>query len=115
MESLFIVFFLFFQIGQLTSPLKVRCDSTEHLTFADTAVNNRDNPTILGVQLKASKADPFRSGVDVFVGKSGNDLCPVIAMVNYIVPCSTRQQRWRVVCLPGQEVAYQREPGGSDS
>ena len=59
-------------------------DSDEHLTFADVVVNDRDNPTILQVHLKTSKTDPFRSGVDVFVRKTGNDLCPVTAMVNYL-------------------------------
>ncbi len=29
--------------------------------------------------------DPFRVGVDVFVGKTGGQLCPVTALVDYLV------------------------------
>jgi integrase len=90
MAACTLCFFGFFRSGKLTSPSEVRCDSTEHLTFADIAVNDRDSPTILRVHLKASKTDPFRSGVDVFVGKTGNDLCPVLAMVNYLAKRGSR-------------------------
>ena len=82
-------FFGFFRSGELMSPSEVLCDSSEHLTFADIAVNYRDNPTILRVHLKASKTDPFRSGVD---DKTGNDLCPVAAMVNYLARRGSRHQ-----------------------
>ena len=37
------------------------------------------------VKLKASKTDPFRVGVDMFVGKTGGPLCPVTDMVDYLV------------------------------
>ena len=83
-------FFGFFRSGELTSSSEVHSDPDEHLTFADVAVNDRDNPTILRVHLKTSKTDPFRSGVDVFVGKTGNDLCPVTAMVNYLARRGSR-------------------------
>ena len=83
-------FFGFFWSGELISPSEDHFDSAEHLSFVDIAVNDRDNPTILRVHLKASKTDPFRSGVDVFVGKTGNDLCPVTAMVNYLARRGSR-------------------------
>ena len=34
---------------------------------------------------KASKTDPFRAGVDIVVGRAGNALCPVVAVVNYLL------------------------------
>lgn len=42
------------------------------------------DPQILKVRRKASKTDPFRVGVDVFVGKTGNSLCSVSAMMAYL-------------------------------
>lgn len=83
-------FFGFFRSGKLTSPSEVHSDPDEHLTFTDIAVNDRDNPTILQVHLKALKTDPFRSGVDIFVRKTGNDRRPVTAMVNYLARRGSR-------------------------
>ena len=35
--------------------------------------------------IKASKTDPFRKGVAVYLGASGAELCPVAAVLNYMV------------------------------
>lgn len=40
------------------------------------------------VRLKVSKADPFRKGVDIVIGKTGNKLCPVSAMMEYLAMSS---------------------------
>ena len=55
-----------------------------HLTFRDVAVDNVKAPSLIQICLKASKTDPFREGVDVYVGKTGNDICPVSAMTAYL-------------------------------
>ncbi len=44
-----------------------------------------NHPTVVRVKLKASNMDPFRVDVDEFVGKTGGPLCPVTAMVDYLV------------------------------
>ena len=77
-------FFGFFRSGELTSPSENSFDPSVHLSFQDIAVDDKDNPTVLRVHLRASKTDPFRTGVDVYVGKTGDELCPVTAMVNYL-------------------------------
>ena len=33
---------------------------------------------------KQSKTDPFRRGIDLFMGRTGNDLCPVAALLAYL-------------------------------
>ena len=43
------------------------------------------DPQVLQVHLKASKTDPFRTGVDVFVGRTKCKLCPVAAVLSYMV------------------------------
>ena len=40
---------------------------------------------MIKVHLKVSKCDQFDQGVDVFVGRTEDDLCPVVAVLNYIV------------------------------
>ena len=39
----------------------------------------------LEVVLKASKTDPFRKGVSVFLGRNDTALCPVAAVLDYMV------------------------------
>ena len=34
--------------------------------------------------IKQSKTDPFRRGIDLFMGRTGNDLCPVAALLAYL-------------------------------
>ena len=36
------------------------------------------------MHLKSSKPDPFRKGVQLYLGKTGTNLCPVTAMVAYL-------------------------------
>ena len=73
-----------FRSGELTVPEGTRFDDATHLTLGDLAVDRREYPSILQVCLKASKTDPFRRGVDVCVGVTGNRLCPVKAMLAYL-------------------------------
>ena len=77
-------FFGFFQSGEVTVPSDSAFDPSAHLTFEDVSVDQITDPRVLKVHLKTSKTDPFRKGVDVFVGKTGNELCPVAAMLSYL-------------------------------
>ena len=77
-------FFGFFKVGELTMQSETSFDLSANLSFADVAVDDCKNPTLLQIHLKASKTDPFRSGVNVFVGESGNELCPIRAMTEYL-------------------------------
>ena len=42
------------------------------------------SPSVLAVTLKQSKTDPFRAGVRIFMGRTGNLLCPVAAVLAYL-------------------------------
>lgn len=60
-------------------------DPGSHLSLNDIAVDNNPAATsILQVHLKVSKTDPFRKGIDVYIGHTNNDLCPVAAMMAYL-------------------------------
>ena len=47
-------------------------------------VDSKYNPSLLRVHIKASKADPFRKGIHIFIGSTENDLCPIKAMLAYL-------------------------------
>ena len=41
-----------------------------HLNFEDGSIDSIKNPQLLKVRIKASKTDPFRVGVDIFIGRT---------------------------------------------
>ena len=48
-------------------------------------MDGRKAPTFVQVRIKASKTDPFRQGVTGYVGRTQNSLCPVTAVLSYMV------------------------------
>ena len=78
-------FFGFMRSGELTVPSATSFDEGAHLSFNDVEVDCTKNPRILRVHLKASKTDPFRLGIHIYIGRTGNSLCPVAAVLQYMV------------------------------
>ena len=77
-----IAFFGLLRISEFTCPSK-QFDSAVHLTHRD--ISFRADSNIMYVTIKASKTDPFRSGVVVRVAAiSNHPLCPVSAMKAYL-------------------------------
>ena len=79
-----LAFFGFLRSGRITVPSEAAFDPTCHLTPADVQVDNRESPSLLRIQLKQSKTDPFRMGVMVFVRRTGSLLCPAAAVLAYL-------------------------------
>lgn len=77
-------FFVFFRAGEITSPSDSAFDPQVHLSFSDLAFDRNSSPSMLRVHLKSSKTDPFRKEVDVFIGGTTNDLCPITAIRTYL-------------------------------
>ena len=78
-------FFGFLRTGEVVAPDDHNFDPAQHLSFADVTVDCLANPSFLAVNIKQSKTDPFRSGVKVVVGRTREELCPVAAMLAYMV------------------------------
>ena len=78
-------YFAFMRSGELTVPGGVTFDPAIHLTPTDITVDNIRAPTMLKIHLKASKTDVTRQGIDLYVGQTKNSLCPVVAMLRYLV------------------------------
>ncbi len=76
-------FFGFLRSGEITIPSDTAYDEGAHLNFNDVAVDGLENPKMLRLRIKA---DPFRVGVDIFVGRTGTPLCPVEALLIYMGP-----------------------------
>ena len=50
----------------------------------DVAVDSHHNPTVVTVHLRHSKADPFGAGVTIYLGRTGQAICPVSALLGYL-------------------------------
>ena len=81
----FLAFFGFLRAGEFTVPGNTVYDCSTHLSWGDLAVDNPASPGILSVHLKASKTDPFRKGITLYIGKVPSELCPVSAMLAYLL------------------------------
>ena len=77
-------FFGFMRAGEFTVPSDGSFDPQVHLTVGDIALDSHSAPTMMRVSLKASKTDPFRHGVHIFIGLTDNELCPITAMLRYL-------------------------------
>ena len=84
-------FFGFLRSEEMTTPSDSGYDSAVHLSFADIAVDNPRSPSIMCVSIKQSKTGPFRKGINLYIGKTSTDLCPVLAMLNYLLVRGRKQ------------------------
>ena len=78
-------FFGFLRSGEVCIPGEKAFDEGAHLTIRDVQVDNLANPQSVQIKIKASKTDPFRQGVLVYVGRTNKPLCPVSALLAYMV------------------------------
>ena len=60
-------------------------DASTHLSWGDLAVDNPAQPSTLSIRLKASKTDPSRKGITLYIGKVPSNICPVAAMLAYLL------------------------------
>ena len=79
-----LAYFTFLRAGEMTVPNNQTFDPSVHLSVADIAVDDAKNPSVLQIKIEQSKMDPFRRGVNLYVGRTGSDLCAVSAMLSYL-------------------------------
>ena len=77
-------FFGFLRAAEFTTPSKAAYDPGAHLSLSDVALASHTKSEVVRITIKASKTDPFRKGVQVYLGKTGADICPVSALVSYL-------------------------------
>jgi hypothetical protein len=75
----------FRRTGEIVVPSDTEYDKSAHLLVEDVLVDNVMSPKWLENRIKASKTDPFRKGVSVYIGISWSNTCPVAAILDYRV------------------------------
>ena len=56
-------------------------DVSWHLTLRDISVDSIENPSI---HLKGSKTDQTKIGLNIYIGRMQNKICPVAAILAYL-------------------------------
>ena len=62
-------FFGLLLCSELTVPSTNDYDPTVHLSLQDIVIDSHTAPTVIRVNIKQSKMDPFRKGIQLFLGK----------------------------------------------
>ena len=78
-------YFAFLRAGEFTLQSNGQYNPEIHLSPADISVDSHQEPSLMRIRLKQSKTDQQRVGVDLYVGRTFNNLCPVAAMLAYLV------------------------------
>ena len=78
-------FFAFLRMGEAVAPSDSGFYPRLHLSYGDVRVNSTQDPTWMHVHIKQSKCDQFADGIKLFIGATNSDLCPVAAMLGYLV------------------------------
>ena len=76
-------FFEFMRSGEFIC-LSLERFRDDMLSIQDVAVDSHSHTTILAIRLWHSKTDAFGVGVTLYVGCTGDTLCPVSAMLAYL-------------------------------
>ena len=77
-------FFGFFRMGELTSPTVTSKGPVDCVYVGDVAVDDHSNPWLVRIHLRKSKTDQLGRGVDIYLGRTDEDLCPVAALLAYL-------------------------------
>ena len=84
----------------MTVPSDKEYDLAVHLSVQDVAVDIANTQSLLRVTIKQSKTDPFRKGVDLYVGKTSSSICLSAQLPNgkrnYTRPLFVYQDRRKV-------------------
>ena len=78
-----LAFFGFLRCGEFTCPC-LGAYSPTMLSPTDIRVDSHVNPQCLAVHLRQSKTDPFGAGVTLYLGRTGDVLCPVTSVLAYL-------------------------------
>ena len=77
-------FFAFLWSGEMTTPAINLFDPSWHTTSVDIVINDMQHPSLIQLSLKGSMTDQTRRGINPFIGRTNNELCPVAVMLTHL-------------------------------
>ena len=89
-------FFGFLRCGEFTVPSQSEYDPSTHLSLDDITIDSADSPSLIQVSIKQSKTDPFHKGVQLFLAKTGKNICPITAIMPYLALRGPKQAHYSI-------------------
>ena len=80
-----VAFFGCLRCGEFTVPSQSNYDPTIHLSYHDVLVDSKASPSMVIIHIKQSKTDTTRKGTHIVLGLTGKEVCPVKAILPYLV------------------------------
>ena len=80
-----LAFYCFLRSGELCVAMGKAFHEHRDFTPQGIAIDNMSNPRMLKVHIKCLKTDPFKVGLDIFIARMKDDLCPVAAILAWLV------------------------------
>ena len=77
-------YFGFMRAGEFTCP-SLQSFTPRMLCPADVSVDSHQVSTMVSIHLRHSKTDQFGNGVCIHLGRTGQAICPVAAILGYLV------------------------------
>ena len=75
-------YFGFLRSGEFTTTTTLPLQPA--VCVSDVAVDSHHSPSIVKVTVRRAKTDPFGEGVNIFIGKTGTAICPVMAILHFM-------------------------------
>ena len=76
--------FSFCHSDEVTVENEASYDRNTHLSFRNLAVHNATSSLMISLNIKCSKTDQGRVCCQVILGKTVDDLCPIMALLDYL-------------------------------
>lgn len=83
-------FFGFLRCAEFTVPATSAYDASQHLSLDDVSANKSNPISTMAIRIKCSKTDQFFKGVSSYFSHTGTALCPVSALLDYLVQRGTQ-------------------------
>lgn len=83
LSAILLAFFGMLRVSEYTAPTVPSYDADTHLSIADVTINWQRR--VASIRIKKSKTDPFRQGVTIRIAVLDHYLCPVHALIRYLI------------------------------
>lgn len=77
-------YFGLLRVSEFTTPSPNHASSIPALLISDIALDSHTTPQLVRITLQQSKTDQFRQGTHIYLGKTGHQVCPVMALIQYL-------------------------------
>ena len=83
-------FFSLLRVSEFTAPTQSHFNSSSHLSLTDVTLDSHTSLQVVRITLKQSKTDQLRLGTHLYLGKTGHHVCPVEAIIPYLIARGNR-------------------------